>query len=70
MVNQCNQSAYLSYLVALNTLCELHYDKRHLLDVIRRQQEEIDWTRNKIRDSGTLIDHLKSVKVIGHNIGQ
>ena len=49
--------------VALNHLVELHYDKRHLLDVIRRQQEEIDWTRNKIRDSGTLIQHLESVKV-------
>merc|ERR1711970_1377618 len=48
--------------VALNHLVELHYDKRHLLDVIRRQQEEIDWTRNKIRDSGTLIQHLESVK--------
>ena len=24
--------------VALNTLVELHYDKRHLLDVIRRQE--------------------------------
>ena len=50
--------------VALNHLVELHYDKRHLLDVIRRQQEEIDWTRNKIRDSGTLIQHLESVKVV------
>ena len=50
--------------VALNHLVELHYDKRHLLDVIRRQQEEIDWTRNKIRDSGTLIQHLESVKVL------
>merc|ERR1711962_143816 len=48
--------------VALNTLVELHYDKRHLLDVIRRQAEELEWTRNKIRDSGTLITHLESVK--------
>ena len=40
----------------------MHYDKRHLLDVIRRQKEEIDRTHNQIRDSGTLIDHLKGVK--------
>lgn len=49
--------------VALNNLVELHYDKRHLLDVIRRQAEELEWTRNKIRDSGTLVTHLESVKI-------
>jgi hypothetical protein len=40
----------------------MHYDKRHLKDVIRRQKEEIDRTHNQIRDSGTLIDHLRGVK--------
>merc|ERR1712168_1738985 len=48
--------------VALNNLVELHYDKRHLLDVVRRQGEEIDLLRNRIRDTGTLINHLSDVK--------
>lgn len=41
---------------------ELHYDKRHQMDVIRRQQEEIDRLRNTIRDCGTLTNHLEDVK--------
>merc|ERR1712233_180662 len=48
--------------VALNQMVELHYDKRHLKDVLRRGREEIDWLKNKIRDSGTLCNHLKSVQ--------
>ena len=27
-----------------------------------KQAEELEWTRNKIRDSGTLVTHLESVK--------
>lgn len=43
-------------------MVELHYDKRHVNDVIRRQQEEINRLRNTIRDSTTLIQHLELVK--------
>ena len=49
-------------LVALNDLVALHYEKRHLMDIIRRQGEEIDHTRNKTRDTGTLVNHLTEVK--------
>merc|ERR1712233_200023 len=48
--------------VALNQMVELHYNKLHLKDVLRRGREEIDWLKNKIRDSGTLCNHLKSVQ--------
>ena len=27
-----------------------------------KKAEELEWTRNKIRDSGTLVTHLESVK--------
>merc|ERR1711962_1068053 len=48
--------------VALNQMVELHYDKRHLKDVLRRGREEIDWLKNKVRDAGTLCQHLQKVQ--------
>ncbi|CAG5110771.1 Oidioi.mRNA.OKI2018_I69.chr2.g5137.t1.cds [Oikopleura dioica] len=48
--------------VALNQMVELHYDKRHLKDVLRRGREEIDFLKNKVRDSNTLVNHLTNVQ--------
>ena len=36
-----------------------NFVQRHLLDVLRRGREEIDWLKNKVRDSNTLCQHLK-----------
>merc|ERR1711970_503147 len=49
--------------VALNTLVELHYDKRHLLDVLRRQAEELEWTRNKL-----LQEMITEAKTLGAKV--
>jgi len=48
--------------VALNQMVELHYDKRHLKDVLRRGREEIDHLKNACRDANTLVNHLTNVK--------
>lgn len=46
---------------ALNNLVELHYDKRHLFDVIRRQREEIEKMKNKDRQTSKVNDALYKV---------
>jgi len=48
--------------VALNQMVELHYDKRHLNDVLRRGREEIDHLKNSCRDANTLVNHLTNVQ--------